>query len=108
MKIKSFVRKSKRHGLIAESLCESISVRLESEIPVQLQQLLRTQISAMLARSEVDLLQVKFTPKSLIVKALETQDAILNGEAIRTELRKLVTAIAPAPQTSRVFYHPIN
>ncbi len=108
---KIFSRRSKRHALKAEWLGESISVRLQTEMTAQLQQFLRSQIKTMLARFKVDLMQVKFTSKTVTVKVSETQEAILDTKAIRAELRKLVTAIAiasnPAPQITAALFTTI-
>jgi hypothetical protein len=111
MKTKSFIRKSKRYELKAEWLGESISVRLQTELSASLKQSLRLQIKSVLARFKVDLMQVKFTPKTVTIKVVETQEAILDTKAIQTELRKLVTAIAiasnPAPQITAALFTTI-
>jgi arginine repressor len=106
---KIFSRRSKRHDLIAEFLVESISVRLQSEINTSLKQLLRVQIKATVARFKAELTCIKFTQKTVTIKVVETQQAILDAKAIRAELRKLVTAVVatksnPAPQIQAALF----
>lgn len=97
MKTKVFTWKSKIHGLTAEWLGESISVRLQSELSASLKQSLRLQIKAMVAAFHVDLIEVRFTPKTVKIMVSESQDGILNPKKIRTALRQLVTTVSVSP-----------